>query len=198
MATGRMPPAESPWDNRPRRVQVDEGDRTSVLAWMQQEFDVPGDLPEVAEGDPARGQRVWNTNCAHCHGSTGAGGVAGAGAWTPPVAGYEPTTIAEAIRVGPFEMPRFTRSQLSDIEVGDVATFLRGVDEEEGTPLLGLVELNPVYASAFVALLAVLLLLSLVWIGGRPAWFPDAPKPEEPPIPAGVAPRSPSSEDVTP
>jgi ubiquinol-cytochrome c reductase cytochrome c subunit len=197
MSTGRMPPAGSPYDNRERRVvSEDERERRNVVAWMQREFGIPGEVPlvDVEEGDTVRGQQVWNTNCAHCHGATGAGGVAGAGAWTPSVSDSSAQTIYEAIRVGPFQMPQFSEAQISDQEAVDVAAFMHEVAAEEGTPLFGLVELNPVYASAFVALLALVTLVSLVWIGGRPAWFPDAEKKEQQPeIPSGASPRTPSS-----
>lgn len=188
MATGRMPPAGSPYDNRQRRVVIEtEEERAAIIAFMREEFGTPGEIPDVGEGEPARGQAVWNTNCAHCHGATGQGGVAGAGAWTPRVTGYGGETIAEAIRVGPFEMPAFREAQISDEEIADVVAFLDEVESEEGTPIFGFVELNPVFASAFVALLALLLLLSLAWIGGRPAWFPDPPRAEvEPEVPSGA------------
>ena len=120
----------------------------------------------------AAGAATYRTYCAACHGATGAGGVAGGGAWTPEVAGYDPVTLAEAIRVGPFQMPAFGEDQITDQELGDVAAFLEEVHQESGTPL-GLVELNPVYASGFVALLSVVMLLSLFWISSKPTWFPD-------------------------
>jgi ubiquinol-cytochrome c reductase cytochrome c subunit len=69
-------------------------------------------------------------------------------------------------------MPRFAEEQISDQEVGDVAAFLHFVAEEQGTPL-GLVELNPVYASGFAFLFAVVVLFSALWIAGRPTHFPD-------------------------
>lgn len=176
MSTGRMPPAGSPYDNRERQVVFDESERDDLIAWMVQEFDVPGGDLEVGEGDAAAGQEVWAANCAHCHGSTGQGGVAGAGAWTPSVVDKTPEEIAQSIRVGPFQMPRFEDGQITDAEVDDVVAFMAVVAEEPATPILGLVELNPVYASGFVIALAALLLVSLVWIGGKPKWFPDPPK----------------------
>ena len=54
----------------------------------------------------------------------------------------------------------------------DVAAYMREVREEPGT-VLNLVELNPVYVSAFVAVIALVLLFSLMWVAGRPSWFPD-------------------------
>lgn len=175
MSTGRMPPAGSPYDNRERQVVFDERERDDLIAWMVREFDVPGSQLELGEGDAAAGQVVWAANCAHCHGSTGQGGVAGAGAWTPSVVDKTPQQIAQATRVGPFQMPQFLDGQITDEQVDDVVAFMAVVEEEPATPILGLVELNPVYASGFVIALTLLLLVSLVWIGGKPKWFPDSP-----------------------
>ena len=172
---GRMPPPENePFDNRHREVVIDDAERELLVAYLAQQFDLEGEIPQPPEGDATAGREVYAANCAQCHGSTGAGGVAGAGAWTPEVIGRDAVAVAEAIRVGPFEMPRFGEEQISDQEIGDVAAFLEEVAAEEGTPL-GLVEINPVYASGFAFAFAVLILLSAMWIAGRPTMFPDNP-----------------------
>lgn len=175
MRTGRMPPAANPFDNQPRVVVYDEAQRLAIVAYLVNEFGITNNLSEVTqlpEGNAGSGQNVYATNCAACHGSTGSGGVAGGGAWTPTVTNYEPATIAEAIRVGPFQMPAFGTDQITDQEVADVGAFLEEVSSESGTPL-GLIELNPVFASGFVALLALATILSLFWISSKPTWFPD-------------------------
>ena len=181
MRTGRMPPAGNPFDNQPRDVVLTDEERLAIVAYTVAEFGVENNLFTVDVGDPSSGQQLWAANCAACHGSTGAGGVAGGGAWTPPVYFMEPTTIGEAIRVGPFQMPAFDSEQISDEGMADIAAFMQVIEEEEGTPL-GLVELNPVYASGFAALLTVVMVLSLLWISGKPTWFPD---PEAPDTTAG-------------
>ncbi|HSK98666.1 MAG TPA: c-type cytochrome [Euzebyales bacterium] len=172
MRTGRLPPAADPFDNQPRDIAFDDQQRAAVVAYTVEQFDLAVDIPEVPEGDAGRGQSVYATQCAACHGATGAGGVAGGGAWTPSIARYDAVTLAEAMRVGPFQMPAFDESQITDQQMGDVAAFLEEVRHERGTPL-GMVELNPVYASGFVALLAVVMILSLFWISSKPMWFPD-------------------------
>jgi ubiquinol-cytochrome c reductase cytochrome c subunit len=176
---GRMPPPENePFDNRHRQVVIGDDDRALLVTYLAEQFDLEGEIPQPPEGDAASGRAVYAANCAQCHGSTGAGGVAGAGAWTPDVIGRDDVAIAEAIRVGPFEMPRFGEEQISDQEIGDVAAFLDEVAGEEGTPL-GLVEINPVYASGFAFAFAVLILVSAMWIAGRPTMFPDNPPAED-------------------
>jgi ubiquinol-cytochrome c reductase cytochrome c subunit len=172
MRVGRMPPAGDPYDNRSREVLLDAEQRRLVTAYVAEEFDLGGSVPTVGEGNPVTGREVFAANCAQCHGSSGAGGVAGAGAWTPPVVNTDPVTIAEAIRVGPFQMPGFNNQQITDAEIADIAAFLEVVSEEAGTPA-GLVELNPVYASGFAALFVGIVVISLFIIAGRPKWFPD-------------------------
>ena len=172
MRTGRMPPAANPFDNQPREVVLDDAQRAAVVAYTVQQFGLEEDRIQVPEGDPGRGQDIYAINCAACHSSTGVGGVAGAGAWTPNVYQYDAATLAEAIRVGPFQMPAFGPEQITDQEIGDIAAFLEEVRTEPTTPI-GLVELNPVFASGFVALLAVVMILSLFWISSKPTWFPD-------------------------
>lgn len=193
LRVGRMPPPESqPFDNRARHVAYDDAQRHALVLYLAEQFDLEGTIPEPPEGDAARGRAVYATNCAQCHGSTGAGGVAGGGAWTPPVVTAGPVAIAEAIRVGPFEMPQFGPEQISDQEIGDVVAFMDAVEDEQGT-VLGLVELNPVYASGFAFLLALVVLLSALWIAGRPSLFPDT-APSDTPSPA--EPNEPVEPDV--
>lgn len=175
LRTGRMPPADDPFDNKPRKVAYNKAQRSAIVAYVTEEFgltDNLSDITELPEGDPGNGQSVYAENCAACHGATGGGGVAGGGTWTPTVSTYEPEVIAEATRIGPFQMPAFGEEQITDEEVADVGAFLEEVRSESGTPL-GLVELNPVFASGFVALLALAMVLSLFWISSKPTWFPD-------------------------
>jgi ubiquinol-cytochrome c reductase cytochrome c subunit len=171
LRTGRMPPPGDPFDNRAREVAYDEAEREALVAWMAGALDLEGEVPEVGEGDVALGLETFALHCAHCHGNAGAGGTAGANAWTPEVVHLDPVAVVEAIRVGPFEMPAFTEDQITVEEANAVASYLQAIDDKQGTPVLGLVELNPVFASGFVGLLAVLLIGSLLYIGGRPIPF---------------------------
>lgn len=192
LRTGRMPPAGDPFDNRERRVFYDDVERVAMVTWITEAFDLEDDIPELVEGldegDVAVGFEAFALHCAHCHGNAGAGGTAGQTAWTPEVNDLEPLAVAEAIRVGPFEMPAFSEDVLSEEEVSSIAAYLEAVEAEAGTPILGLAELNPVYASGFVGLLAVLLLGSLLYIGGRPIPFVAVDRTqEEGPLPAPLA-----------
>lgn len=172
LRTNRMPPAtESGEGTGP--IDWEKEPRIDLLAYAADTFDLTGSIPHPGPGNPTVGRQFYADNCAACHGYTGDGGVAGGGAFVPTVVGHDAVTIVEAIRVGPFQMPRFGPFQIPDENLADVAAYLQSVHEEEGTPLLGLVELNPVFASGFVAVFALIVLASCMWLGGRVLMFPD-------------------------
>ncbi|HWH31399.1 MAG TPA: c-type cytochrome [Egibacteraceae bacterium] len=180
LRTGRMPPGDPDGDTKARRPLTDER-RDALLAWMDDQLGLRGEIPRVpVGGNPARGQEVYAANCAQCHGSTGGGGVAGGGAFTPVLVDREPLVIAEAIRMGPFQMPQFGEDVISDRELADTIAFLEEVQGEPGTPV-GLVELNPVFAGAFVFAISLAAIVSAMWLSGRVSMFPDAPEDGEQP-----------------
>jgi ubiquinol-cytochrome c reductase cytochrome c subunit len=177
LRTGRMPPAADPTDNRPRSAVLGPQAQDDVLAFMVARFNLQGAVADPGRGDPARGLELYATNCAQCHGASGAGGVAGGGAWTPVITGFDSQTVADAVRVGPFEMPRFAEEQLTDADVADVAAFLHTVGTEHGT-VVGLPELNPVFASGFAGALTFVILVMVWVVAGRPFWFRSEPRPD--------------------
>lgn len=179
MDTGRMPPPGDPFDNRGREVTLSPQEQADILAYVEQDLGLEGRVEVPEPGSAGRGLELYARNCASCHGATGAGGVAGAGAYTPRINELEPQTIAQAIRIGPFQMPAFDSSQISDDEVGDIAAFLETVEEEGGTLLFG-GELNPVYASGFAVFLALAAVVVSVLVAGKPVRIPDHPSEDEP------------------
>ena len=176
LRTGRMPP-EDP-DGSGRGMTWSDSDRETLVSHLTAMFDLEGQIPDPAHGDPAVGREVFATHCAACHGYTGDGGVAGGGALTPRLLGLDPVVIAEAVRVGPFAMPQFAEEQISEEEIGHTVAYLDEVAEEHATPL-GLVELNPVFLSGFAALLALAAIFSCLFLAGRVTMFPDADKPPD-------------------
>lgn len=203
LRTGRMPPVGDPFDNRAREVVYDDAEREAMVDWMTAEFDLEGEIPQAAEGDVAHGLEVFALNCAQCHGNAGAGGTAGQDTWTPEIDDLDPIAVVEAIRVGPFDMPAYSEDVLDSDDVNSIASYLEAVEAESGTPVFGLVELNPVFASGFVGLLAVVLLGSLLVIGGRPLSFQaeehdPATRPLHAPTPSGQIAMTPDGEVDTP
>lgn len=169
MRTGYMPLTDRTRGVRERELTDEE--RQAVLAYMVERFDLDGAVPAPGPGDRGRGQDLYTTHCAQCHGAAGEGGVSGQQATVPATRGREPLLIAEAVRVGPFQMPPFGREQISDAELDDIVAFLQ--DQPSNSPL-GLADLTRVDAFAWGLLLAATMLAVSWWIGKRPVRAPDA------------------------
>lgn len=153
LRTGRMPILE-PEAGIISEPDFSDHERESLVAWMREEFDLPGELPVLTAGDVGNGGDLYATHCAACHGGGGVGGVAGGGATVRQVKGLDPEAIVEAMRVGPFEMPVFSEAQLSDEEAEDIASYVEFLSEEDRTPL-GLGEVHRVTAAGLLVPLMI-------------------------------------------
>jgi ubiquinol-cytochrome c reductase cytochrome c subunit len=72
-----------------------------------------------------------------CHGATVAGAAIGDQQWAPSLHSATVTQIAEAIRVGPGEMPSFGEAQLTPADVDDIVAYAlagRVAEASQGLP----------------------------------------------------------------
>ncbi len=96
-------------------------------------------IPEVtAGGELHHGRAVFEQNCEHCHGVDGGGASVGGNQWAPALHDTSITQVAEAIRIGPGEMPRFGERQLIERDLRDVASYVFKLDtraDERALPL---------------------------------------------------------------
>lgn len=141
ISTGRMP-AAVPWlevAHRGRQPYLSPADEASIVAYVAE---ISPGIPiplVVTDGDEARGHRLFQQNCEHCHGVDGTGGSIGDAAWAPSLSNATITQVAEAIRVGPGEMPQFGEGQIDQADLDDIATYIssrRGVASFTGLPVV--------------------------------------------------------------
>lgn len=124
LRTGRMPLAQP--DRAPRRERVLLRDREirALVAYVDSLGPGPGiPAPRPEEGSLAEGQQAFTQNCAGCHQVIAQGGVV-TGARVPPLQSPTATQIAEAVRIGPYLMPRFPRSQISDRQLNSIVRYV--------------------------------------------------------------------------
>lgn len=124
LSTGYMP-LQNPYD-QPRRSRVLFSDRDlrALVAYVAS-FS-PG--PPIPHPDPARGSisqgfRLFTQNCAGCHQIAAAGGYL-PDSVAPPLQADSPRQIAEAVRIGPNLMPKFSTSLLSDRDLNSVIAYV--------------------------------------------------------------------------
>ncbi|MEA2844256.1 MAG: ubiquinol-cytochrome c reductase cytochrome c subunit [Actinomycetota bacterium] len=125
----------------------------------------PG-VPVVGDGDLAEGGKLFRLQCAACHAWAGDGGAL-LHVDAPSLHAATPTQIAEAVRLGPGQMPAFGEAALTNEQMSSVVTYvrhLRDVSDRGGRPLW---HLGPV-AEGGMALIALAgLMVFLRWIGER-------------------------------
>jgi ubiquinol-cytochrome c reductase cytochrome c subunit len=125
LSTGRMPLAEP--DIEPPRTEpvYDAAQRralVSYIAGLQ-----PGGDPippvDLRRGNVARGRRLFADSCSGCHQIAGKGGV-DPEIVAPALDDATPVQIAEAIRTGPYLMPRFDEKRMNAADVDSIARFV--------------------------------------------------------------------------
>jgi ubiquinol-cytochrome c reductase cytochrome c subunit len=90
-----------------------------------------GNGPPIPHPHPGRGKvsvglQLFAQHCAGCHQSVGAGGYL-PGAVAPPLYEATPTQIAEAVRIGPYVMPRFSETAITDPELDSIIRYVEYV-----------------------------------------------------------------------
>ena len=149
LSTGRMP-LLNPDMQAVRKPPAYNSDQIEALVAFVASL---GDGPPIPEVDFAgtnlsTGQRLFISNCSPCHGATGNGGATGRGAIAPSLYAAEPVTVAEAIIVGPGQMPKFGFDDHERDSIVRYVSYLQATPSPGGADLGGV---GPV-PEGFVAL----------------------------------------------
>jgi ubiquinol-cytochrome c reductase cytochrome c subunit len=124
LETGRMP-AAVPWiEVGHLEPLLSQATIDAIVGYVTSVQPGGPPIPSVLAGNAARGRTLFEENCMHCHGSQGDGAAIGFLDWAPSLDHATLTEVAEAIRVGPGEMPRFGERQLSATDMNDIAGYL--------------------------------------------------------------------------
>jgi quinol---cytochrome-c reductase cytochrome c subunit len=123
--------------------------------------------PHPERGNVGEGMRLFAANCAGCHQIAAQGGLV-VGGIAPELDSATPTQIAEAIRIGPYLMPRFTRRQLDDRQVDSIIRYVQLTNDPDDRGGWGLGHLGPIPEGLVAWLLAGAVLVGVASvIGGR-------------------------------
>jgi ubiquinol-cytochrome c reductase cytochrome c subunit len=173
VSTGRMPATDIKAVEAERKYTRLTNTQALQLAAYVNSLDpaVPAiPTPNLKGADLSVGSDLFSLNCAACHTITGAGDALAFGTNAPTIQNREvtPQQVAEAMRIGPANMPRFT-GNLDDQQVRDVVAYVTERIQHPADPGgAGLGGVGPV-AEGFVALLIGVGGLALIcfWIGER-------------------------------
>lgn len=167
LRTGYMPlrdPYEQPRRGKPDYPPEQIDDLVAYIASLGGPG-VPRPHPE--RGNVAEGLRLFTENCAGCHQIMGEGGVV-TDVVAPDLKAATPVQIAEAVRIGPYVMPRFSKRQLSDRELDSIVAYVQQTQHPDDAGGWGIGHIGPVPEGLVAWLLAgTALLLAARAIGNR-------------------------------
>jgi len=154
---------------QPRRTRVSLRQEqiralTAYVASLAKGPPVP--QPHPAQGNLSVGQQLFAEHCAGCHQIAGAGGLV-TGAIPPPLADATPTQIAEAVRIGPYVMPRFTKAALPDAKLDSLIRYVEYAKHPDDRGGLDLGHLGPVPEGLVTWFVAAAALVAVCLVIGR-------------------------------
>jgi ubiquinol-cytochrome c reductase cytochrome c subunit len=176
LMTGRMP-AAAPWvqiGDRDERIgqRLPLADIRAIERYLEPAVAGGPPLPIVAAGgDVDRGRHIYELNCQHCHAATGIGGDLGKLDWVPSLRRAPIDVVADAVRAGPGEMPRFGEHQLTQSDLNDVASYVVGMeaDPRHDVPPFRSTGPVPEGAAGYLAILALIAFVFTFWRVDTPA-----------------------------
>jgi ubiquinol-cytochrome c reductase cytochrome c subunit len=124
LRTGYMPLGEARAQPQSQRPAFDEKEIRALTAYVASLGRGPAiPSPNPARGSIARGRVLFTEHCAGCHQVVAEGGVV-TGAKVPPLNGATSREIAEAVRIGPYVMPEFSKKVISDPQLDDLIAYV--------------------------------------------------------------------------
>jgi len=124
LRTGYMPLHEVGKEPRRSRVLFSEDEIRALVAYVASlGHGPPVPKPRPERGSISEGLKLFTDHCAGCHQIVAQGGFLTGGV-APPLDRATPTQVAEAIRIGPYLMPRFSPRQITPAQVNSIVRYV--------------------------------------------------------------------------
>ncbi|HET8561717.1 MAG TPA: c-type cytochrome [Marmoricola sp.] len=124
-------------------------------------------IPEVQPGDMAKGQSLFITHCAACHSTSGTGVIVVNGQQAPQLYHQTPRQIAEAVRLGPGEMPPFSDKEVDQAQLDDLVTYAASLGDPQVKGGNGLDQFGPIFEGSIAWLIPVPVLVAVLLLLGQ-------------------------------
>jgi len=167
LRTGRMPLDHAGEEPERQRPFFNSREIAAISAYVAG-F---GGGPQVPHPKPdfhslTEGMSLFTEHCAGCHQVVGEGGYV-TGAKVPVLQHADATEIAEAVRIGPFLMPRFPKSQIGDADLNKIVAYVLASQHPDDRGGLGIGHLGPVPEGLVAWLVAAFALTGVCVLIGR-------------------------------
>jgi ubiquinol-cytochrome c reductase cytochrome c subunit len=124
--------------------------------------------PDPSSGDVARGRSLFTDHCAGCHQVVAEGGIL-PGAKAPPLSRATDVQIAQAVRIGPYVMPKFSTRAISDKDLNSIIAYVNYAKNPTDAGGWGINHLGPFPEGMVTWLIAIPLLLLTCRLIGKKA-----------------------------
>jgi ubiquinol-cytochrome c reductase cytochrome c subunit len=167
LRTGYMPLADARDQPERTRPRFDEQELRALTGYVASLGGGPAPpTPDPANGSVAEGRDLFTLHCSGCHQVVAEGGVM-PGAKAPPLTRATPRQIAEAVRIGPYVMPKFSERDISDAELDSIVAYVQYAKDPRDEGGWGINHLGPFPEGMVTWLLAVPLLVGVCLAIGR-------------------------------
>jgi ubiquinol-cytochrome c reductase cytochrome c subunit len=166
LRTGYMPLRRIGLQPRRERVFLSDHEINALVAYVATFGGPPIPTPRPGLGNVSQGLALFTEHCAGCHQVMAQGGYV-TGALPPALVQATPRQVAEAVRIGPYVMPKFSRSSISDRQLDSIVRYVEYTKHPVRPGGWGLGYIGPVPEGLVTWFLAIPALLGLCLLLGR-------------------------------
>ena len=166
LRTGYMPLRRIGLQPRREPVVLSNHQIDALVAYVASFGGPPIPTPRPGLGNLSQGQALFAEHCAGCHQIVGQGGYV-TGALPPALVEATPRQVAEAVRIGPYVMPAFSRSSISDRQLDSIVRYVEFTKQPTRPGGWGLGFIGPVPEGLVTWFIAIPALLVLCLLLGR-------------------------------
>ncbi len=144
LRTGYMPlskPTQQPYRTRVLFSAQQIRAMTAYIASLAPGPPIPQPHPE--RGSLSEGLHLFTEHCAGCHQVVGEGGYV-TDKRVPPLKDATPAQVHEAVRIGPYYMPKFSEKDISDRQLDSINAYVQASKQPEDRGGWGIGHIGPV------------------------------------------------------
>ena len=167
LRTGYMPLDDARAQPRRSRVLFSKGELAALVAYVASLSSGPRiPQPQPERGNLADGQMLFTEHCAGCHQIAAEGGYV-TNAVAPALDKASPVEIAEAVRIGPYLMPRFSERQITNDELDSIIRYVLYTKSPDDRGGWSLGHVGPVPEGLVTWFVAIVLLIATCAVIGK-------------------------------
>jgi ubiquinol-cytochrome c reductase cytochrome c subunit len=169
LRTGYMPLSHVPDQPERNPVEFSNSEIRALEDYVDSLSSTPGPpipKPDPAAGSVSQGLQLFTEHCAGCHQVVAEGGVV-TGARVPPLNRATATQIAQAVRIGPYVMPRFDTKDITDPQLNSIIRYVLYTHDPQDSGGWGINHLGPFPEGMVTWGIAALLLIGICLIIGE-------------------------------